>query len=137
MERTFDLQNITEVTAQNGDKLNGLAITLTGMVIVFLALVLITLYIAILPRLLNALALILPTEHPAVKKPPRETSAVSSRLIFRWGITNGPKAKPIDEPLPRPPSDRPKRAGNQSTSRYSTPAANRGVVVTPKPELKA
>jgi oxaloacetate decarboxylase gamma subunit len=87
MERTFDLQNITEVTAQNGDKLNGLAITLTGMVIVFLALVLITLCIAILPRLLNALALILPTEHPAVKKPPRETDRdplIASAAAAAW-----------------------------------------------------
>ena len=87
MKRTFDLQNITEVTTQNGDTLNGFAITLTGMVIVFLALILITLYIVILPGILRALTLILPTEHPAEKKPPRETDSdplIASAAAAAW-----------------------------------------------------
>ena len=71
------------------------------------------------------------------KKPPRVTSAVSISVACTPGSTNGPKAKPIDEPLLRPPNDKPKRIGNQSTNRYSTPPASRGVVATPKPVLKA
>ncbi|MFT5125220.1 MAG: Na+-transporting methylmalonyl-CoA/oxaloacetate decarboxylase gamma subunit [Kiritimatiellia bacterium] len=60
MNFTFDWNNVTEV--------NGLGITLTGMVIVLLALTLITLYITILPKVLKLLAPILPKEHVAHKK---------------------------------------------------------------------
>ena len=70
------------------------------------------------------------------KNPPRVIAA-KSKEVCMWKTLNGPSAKPADDPLLLPPRERPKRTGNHSTSRYSTPPERRGVVVIPNPSLKA
>ena len=63
----FNLQNIIDA--------QGFALSITGMVIVFTALALITITIALLPRILEILAAILPAEDDHRAPPPRTAPA--------------------------------------------------------------
>lgn len=55
-----------EIGFDNIQRANGIGIAITGMLIVFTALVLISTFIALLPRVLNKLAALLPEEHEPV-----------------------------------------------------------------------
>ena len=76
-QTSFSVQNIVEN--------DGLGIALTGMLIVFTALTLITVFIAYLPKLLAALGNVLPpeTEHHA---PPVGRAADDEAVIVAIGV---------------------------------------------------
>lgn len=65
---------------------NGFAIAITGMLIVFAALAIISLFIALLPRVLKVLAVVFPEEHHhgavSSKKPTRDDDALLAAIGF-------------------------------------------------------
>ena len=81
MDFSFDVQNIIDG--------QGISIAITGMVIVFFALCLISLFIAALPRILNWVALLWPEpEGDYGHGPSPETSdAVSDEIVAAIAVT--------------------------------------------------
>lgn len=74
----FNLQNITDV--------RGYAIAITGMVIVFVALTLISLFLAALPRVLNQLSTVFP--EPSVQRavaPVKNATAGDEEIVAAIG----------------------------------------------------
>ncbi|NIL96730.1 MAG: hypothetical protein GTO53_04715 [Planctomycetales bacterium] len=81
---SYSLQNIVDN--------QGVGIAITGMVIVFTALVLVTLFIAILPKLLARLADVLPPEEPH-HGPPASGRADDEALAVAIGLALHSQAK--------------------------------------------
>ncbi len=82
MNFDFDVQNIIDG--------QGISIAITGMVIVFFALSLISLFIAALPRILNRVALVWPEpeEHNGYgSASPQAPDAVSDEIVAAIGVT--------------------------------------------------
>jgi oxaloacetate decarboxylase gamma subunit len=63
---------------------NGFDIALTGIVIVFVALTLISIFIALLPKILNALAFALPPEDTS-SPPPRSAGSSGDEIAVAVG----------------------------------------------------
>lgn len=74
---------------------NGVVISITAMIIVFLALALISLFIAALPRVLKMVARVLPEEQPTGPPPVDERIVAAIGYVLRrrkYGRGNGHSA---------------------------------------------
>ena len=78
---------LAEMSLQNIAEAQGVAIALTGMLIVFTALILISVFIAALPRLLASLEGVLgpEKEHHAAAAPRPSASATEEQLVAAIG----------------------------------------------------
>lgn len=64
----------------------GLSLSITGMLIVFVALTLISLFIAMLPKVLDLLEPVLPRpHHPAVRSPDEQLPADEEKIVAAIG----------------------------------------------------
>ena len=84
-------QTTEEMTVRGWEAIvegNGIAISITGMLIVFAALVIISLFIAVVPRLLEVLDPILPKGHAhiAPPSPEEQTPLKQEKVVAAIGL---------------------------------------------------